>query len=264
MLAISIDFQHEARTLTLEAPTLCRICEVLLLANELGDNEWDSLAETRLNVCRTQLARSRRTSNGNAKTCWRCSHPGKIKDIVWHDDFWPEISFNRPCLCDPCAALLDLLPYGGADSDEQAFEARHRVFAMLVEAQATETRPQLLAPERQRRDELILARLALLERDLHDLAYLDHGDDYDELARGLGLSREEAEAEVARLLAVQQPMIMLHPREGALVPTLNAHGWRRVRELMHAQATDKQLDCFRSRGLQRALFELRHPASLSG
>jgi hypothetical protein len=258
-LATSIEFTWDGQTATLEAPTLCDTCEVLLIGGNFDD--WDRYSQTCLFECRTFHHLSCQSVR-NTDTCWRCSRPGEVRYMFWNDPHWPEFSFEDPCLCNDCVALLGLLPYGGTFCDELAYEARFRVLGMLVEAQAHETDPSPLPLARQRREELILAKLALLERDLHDVGELDHGDDYDELAHGLGLSRAEAESEVARMLRAAPPRVRLRARQGALVPALNAAGWQRVRELIDANDRGEKLACFRSRGLIKSLRELTDAHSL--
>ncbi|MGH2971102.1 MAG: hypothetical protein ACRDLE_02985 [Gaiellaceae bacterium] len=251
---MSIEFSRDGQKAFLETPTLCFDCQVLLVGDEF-DNDEDTLAQMRLSECR-KFARLSSRRHVDRVTCWRCSRPGEVRDTTWSDPYWPEFDFANPCLCDACVALLDLLPYGGALADEVARDQRFNIIAMLVQEQAREVDPLPLRPERQRSEELILAKLALLERDLHDVGQLAHGDDYDELAHGLGLSRAEAEAEVARMLRATPPRVRLRPREGTLVPALNGAGWNRVRELINARNRGERLECFRSRGLTKSLSEL--------
>jgi hypothetical protein len=252
MLDLTIAFAGETDAGTLHRPVVCFDCEALLF----GAEDPERLAEVR--CCKLRLLAGRPTRYAkHTEGCWYCSRPADPVPLEWQDSFFDELVLRNPRLCGTCLPLLGFTALGSTASEESQHAARLRVFAVLAD-HAEHAQPLPIAPERRRDDDLILAKLALVERDAHDYDLTDDGEGYWELAHLLGLSLSEGEAEVARLLALPEPPITLRPLNGTLSPRLNARGWLRVRGLQkgYAEGPPYPEPALRSRTLRRTLDRL--------
>jgi hypothetical protein len=248
MLALTIEFQGARGAGTLDHPVMCHTCEALVF----GEDE-ETLAETRVCALRLMALRQRKFEK-QPHRCWSCSRPAAPVTLAWQDTAFAEATLDDPTICPTCLALLGLSAFGFAAADEAFYEARMDVVIALVNTPKTEVP---VAPMRRRLDELVLVKVALLERAHHDYTLDDTGG-YDYLAGQLGLSLNEVEAEVERLLAQRDAQIVLRAVDGVLAPRLNARGWLRVRGLqkLHREGPPYLDPALRSRALRRALERL--------
>jgi hypothetical protein len=254
MLAMTISFAVDGAPHTLQHPVVCDTCEVLVFGEEGDENGCELLAETRLFVLRLAAGNRKRRKQADA-CCW-CSRTAAPVELEWEDASFDDLRLSNPTFCSACLGLIGLTPFGFAVADQEQWEARLKVFAALSDTAETATEPEI-APARQRADELILVKLALLERDSHDFQSGDF-DGYHDLAHSLGLASVEAEAEVARLLRSPESPLCLRAVDGALVPRLSSHGWLRVRALqkLYASGLRHRPPALRSTSLRRALDQL--------
>lgn len=252
MLDLTVSFSANGGTRILSRPSLCSSCETLLLA-DFHEDGWDRLSEVCLYELRLLASASARMRT-RASGCWHCDREAQIAELEWRDAFFDDLVLRDPRLCETCLGLLGLRPFGFANEDERRQAARLAVFIEL-ERQAANADVPSIDRERRRSDDLILVKLALLERDAHDSQLLDDGEGYHELAGALGLSLQEAEAEVARLLATEDPPLTLRSINGVLGPRLNARGWLRVRGLQQQYTVGPPFaeQALRSRAIRRAL-----------
>jgi len=252
MLDLTLSFSAKGANSTLRRPIICSSCESLLLA-DFEEDSWDRLSEVCLTTLRLLASASQRLRK-RASGCWHCGREALIVELEWRDGFFDDLVLRDPRLCETCLGLLGLTPFGFVDEDERRAQARLVVLIELAR-QAGAEGSACAAPGRRRSDELILVNLALLERDAHDYQLLGDGEGYCELAHSLGLSVDEAEAEIARLLAVGEPPLTLRAINGVLGPRLNAHGWLRVRSLQKQYADGPPYTApeLRSRSVKRAL-----------
>jgi hypothetical protein len=233
--------------------SLCGMCARLLapfaFASELHD-DWDIVAVGRSAVDH-QLAEVFASGAGAADRCWWCVRPGAPVDCSQHEG--AQLRFEQPVLCDVCAGLSGHLSGGFAHVDEQRSAATERA----VETLAREANPPT-TPLRQRSSELVLVKLALLEMQATDDLFADPGDGFAELAGSLGLSENEARAQILGLFNESDSPVTFYRFDGTVVPMLSPLGRRELRELQHQHRLGPPFAtvALRSRSLRRALHEL--------
>jgi hypothetical protein len=138
-------------------PQLCRTCSRLLApdlyTNDLHDG-FDVLALAQFAVC-DRLAELFASGEASPDRCWWCRRPGApVEHSSWLGD---ALLFAEPVLCEVCVGLTGLVGGGFADVDEEGRAAREQAFETLADA----SEPPI-AGLRERADELVLAKLALV------------------------------------------------------------------------------------------------------
>lgn len=247
---VRVEFSHADLAIEL-CPMCARLLAPGLFLSDLHDDDLDVLDVAR-GALDQRLAEVYASGEGSSDHCWWCERPG----APWNSTVRADgvVLFDSPVLCDECVGLSGHVGGGFAYIDA-AWEA---ACIRVLDVVARERRPPVKTL-RGVREELLLAKLALLERD----GLLDYPEDaFAELRASLGLAEEETRAQVLRLWAQPDSPVTFARVDGCLTPKLSAAGRARLSELRTACRSGSRDGALRSAALRRALARLDEKAAL--
>jgi hypothetical protein len=225
-------------------------------ASDLHD-DFDVLALAQGTVDE-RLAEVFASGEGSADRCWLCGRPGAAIDCAQSEG--GRLLFEQPVLCDVCVGLSGHVGGGFATVDEEWQMAVEQAFETLARDLDAPT-----ADLRERADELVLAKLAVVGAYASDNSLAYPGAGMSELASGLGLSEAETRAQIMRMFEQPDSPVTFRRIDGAVGPGLSGAGQQRLDDLVREYRLGPPYAnaALRSASLRRALSRLEPAPILS-